>query len=124
MAQGKRGSGKKEMKQVATATISHVRIAPQKLRLVMNLIRGQQIEPALQILQYSPKKGCRIALKLLKSAIANATEGKGADVDRLWIKGGFVNMGRTIKRVMPRAQGRADQIHKKSSHLTIVLGEK
>lgn len=112
------------MKEVATATVRHVRISPQKLRLVINLIRGKQVDSALQILQFSPKKGSRIAMKLLQSAIANAKDKAGADVDNLWIKGGYVDMGRTIKRIMARAQGRADQIHKKSSHMTIVLGEK
>jgi len=115
---------KKEMKVVATASIKHVRISPQKLRVVINLIRGKQVEPALQILQYSPEKGAAIASKLLKSAIANAKESGGADVDSLWVAGGYVDMGRTIKRIMARAQGRADQIHKKSSHMTILLGEK
>jgi large subunit ribosomal protein L22 len=92
--------------------------------LVIDLIRGKQVEPALQILRYSPKKGARIAHKLLESAISNAREQARADVDRLWVTGGFVDAGRTLKRYMPAAHGRATPIHKRSSHLTIVLGEK
>jgi len=115
---------KREMKEVSKASVRRVRISPQKLRLVINLIRGKQVDSALQILQFSPKKGCRIAMKLLQSAIANAKDHTGADVDNLWIKAGYVDMGRTIKSIMPRAKGQADQIHKKSSHMTIVLGEK
>lgn len=109
---------------VAKASLRHVRISPQKARLIINLIRGKQVEPALQILQYSPKKGAALASKLLKSAIANAREGSGADVDRLWVTGGYVDAGRIMKRYMPRAQGRANLIMKRSSHITILVGEK
>ena len=115
---------KREMTEIASATIRHVRISPQKLRLVINLIRGKSVAAALDILQFSPKKGANIAKKLLESAVANAKDKTSADVDSLWVKGGCVDMGRTIKRIMARAQGRADQIQKKSSHMTIVLGEK
>jgi large subunit ribosomal protein L22 len=88
------------------------------------LIKGKQVEPALQILQFNPKKGARIAIKLLKSAIANAKETAGADLDKLWVTGGHVDMGRRLKRIMPRAQGRAMGIEKDSSHITIYLGER
>ena len=115
---------KMQMKEVARASVKHVRISPQKLRLIVDLIRGKQIEPALQILQYSGKKGARIAGKLLKSAIANAKEKGGVDVDTLWVAAGYVDTGRTMKRIMARAQGRADRVHKRSSHITLVVGEK
>jgi large subunit ribosomal protein L22 len=109
---------------VATATLRGVRISPRKARLVLDLIRGQQVEPALQILQYCPKKGAKIVSKLLKSALMNAKEHKGADVDRLWVTEAWANMGQSLRRFMPRAQGRATPIDKTSSHITLVLGEK
>jgi large subunit ribosomal protein L22 len=109
---------------VGTATLRHMRISPRKLRLVLNMIKGKQVEPALQILQFSPRKGALEARKLLQSAIANARERKQADVDRLWVTNGFVNMGRVLKRYMPAAHGRATPIRKRSSHMTIELGQR
>ena len=108
----------------ASATLRHVRLSAQKARLVVNLVRGKQVEPALQILQYSPKKGAVLLEKLLRSAIANARERAGLDVDKLWVTGGWVNEGPTMKRFMPRARGSADTIRKRSSHITVVVGEK
>ena len=108
----------------ASATFRHVRLSAQKARLVINLVKGEQVEPALQILQFSPKKGAVLVEKLLRSAIANARERAGLDVDKLWITGGWVNEGPTMKRFMPRARGSADQIRKRSSHITVVVGEK
>ena len=109
----------------ARATLMGVRISPRKMRWEIDLIRGKQIEPALQILTHSPRKSSRLALKLLKSAIANArSEALSLDVDKLWITEGFVNMGETIWRFMPRAQGRATPIAKRSAHITLVLAER
>ena len=108
----------------ASATLRHARMSAQKARLVINLVRGKQVEPALQILQYSPKKGAALLEKLLRSAIANARERAGLDVDKLWVTGGWVNEGPTMKRFMPRARGSADQIRKRSAHITVVVGEK
>lgn len=108
---------------VAKATLRHVRIAPQKARLVVELIRGKQVEPALQILTFLPKKGARLVEKVLRSAIMNAVERSGADPDRLWVTDGWVDMGRTQKQYLPRAHGRATQLRKRSSHITLLLGE-
>lgn len=122
MAKEKKDSEDRE--KVAWAVMRHVRIAPQKARLMLNLIKGRQVEPALQILEFSPRKGARLIAKVLRSAIMNAKERAGADVDRLWITGGSVDMGRTIKRFMPRARGSANVILKRSSHIRVQLGER
>jgi large subunit ribosomal protein L22 len=110
--------------EVASATLRSIRMSPRKARLVIDLIRGKQVEPALAILKFSPKKGAKIAYKLLQSAIANAREQARADVDRLWITKSWVDEARTLKRYMPAAHGRALPIRKRASHMTIVLGEK
>lgn len=109
---------------VARATVKHVRISPRKCRLVINMIKGKQVEPALQILRFSPKKGARFAVKLLEAAIANAREQSGVDIDKLWVTGAFVDMGRTLKRYIPAAHGRATPNMKRSSHITLLLGER
>jgi len=115
---------KLHLQEVARATARHVRMSPQKLRLTVDLIRGKQIESALQILQFAGTRGAQVTIKLLKSAIANAREKGGVDVDTLWVSAGYVDPGRTMKRIMARAQGRADQIMKRSSHMTLVVGQK
>src|SRR5262245_55673639 len=107
---------------VARATLRHVRISPRKARLVVDLIKGKQIEPALQVLQFQPKKAAVFARKLLLSAASNAKEQAGADVDSLWVVGGYVNMSRTLKRYMPRARGRATPIRKRSANITLEVG--
>jgi len=108
----------------ASATSQGTRLSAQKARLVLGLIRNKQIEPALRVLKYSPKKGARLIEKLLSSAVANARENAGADMDRLWITGAWANEGTTMKRFMPRSRGSADEIKKRSSHITVVVGEK
>lgn len=115
---------KKGEAEVARATLKHMRLSPRKARLVIDLIRGKQVEPAMQVLRYSPKKGAKLAYKLLESAVSNAREGARADVDRLWVTKGWVDAARTLKRYMPAAHGRATPIRKRSSHMTIILGEK
>jgi len=109
---------------MASATLRHVRISPRRARLVLNLIRGKQVDPALQILKYNSRKGSRFIYTLLQSAIANAKEQEGADVDKLWVTGGWVNCAPTMKRFMPCAHGRAEVIRKRSSHITILLNER
>ena len=111
-------------RSVASATLRGVRISPSKARLVVNLVKGMQVDPALQTLEFSPKKGARLLAQLLRSAVMNAKEQSGADVDSLWISDGWVNMAKPLKRYMPRARGSADMIRKRSSHITVVLGER
>ena len=109
--------------QHAQATLNHVRLTPRKLRLAVDLIRGKQVEPALQILQFNKRRASDVIRKLLLSAIANAKEHKGLDIDKLWVRAGYVNQGPTLKRFMPRAKGSASEIKKRSSHVTIVVGD-
>lgn len=106
-----------------TASVRGVRISPRKARIVVEMIKGKQVEPALQILKASGKKAGAFTAKLLESAIANAAERASADVDNLWVKNAYVDMGKTMKRYMPRAQGRATPIRKRSAHITVVLKE-
>jgi large subunit ribosomal protein L22 len=113
-----------EREAVARASIRHVRISPQKVRMVLSLIRGKQVDPAIQVLKFSPKKGAKIVEKLLRSAVANAKEKGNADLDSLWVTGAWANMGQTLHRIMPRAQGRATPINKRSSHITVLLGQR
>jgi large subunit ribosomal protein L22 len=98
-------------------------MAPRKARLVADLIRGKGSEEALNILTFTKKAAAKILIKLLKSAIANATQKKTVDVDRLYIKKITVDQGPTMKRYQPRALGRATMIRKRTSHITIVLDE-
>lgn len=107
---------------VARAQLRHVRISHRKARLVVNMIKGQQVESALRMLRFSPRKASGLTEKLLRSAVANARERAGVDVDTLWVLGGKVDMGRTLKRWMPAAHGRAAPIRKRSAHITIYLG--
>ncbi|MGI6680350.1 MAG: 50S ribosomal protein L22 [Bdellovibrionota bacterium] len=107
---------------VSTATLRGVRISPRKLRLVADLIRGKNVSDALQILAFMPKKAAKITSSVLKSAIANARNNSNIDIDDLVVEQAYVDMGRTLRRFMPRARGVATRIRKRSSHLTISLG--
>ncbi|HMI76874.1 MAG TPA: 50S ribosomal protein L22 [Buchnera sp. (in: enterobacteria)] len=100
------------------------RASAQKIRLVANLVRKQTVQQALYILDYSPKKAALLVKKVLKSAIANAEHNNGADIDNLKVKNIFVNEGPTMKRMMPRAKGRADRILKRTSHITVVVSDR
>jgi len=105
------------------ARLKFARMAPRKARLVADLIRGKRSEEALNILAFTRKAAARTIIKLLKSAIANATQKKTIDIDRLYVKKITVDQGPTMKRYQPRALGRATMIRKRSSHITIVLDE-
>lgn len=108
----------------ATATAKTVRIAPRKLRLVVDLIRGKQVGEALSILKFTPKAGSPVVEKVLLSAIANAEHNFDLDVANLYVSEAYVNEGPTLKRYRPRAQGSASPINKRTSHVTVVVTEK
>ena len=110
--------------QQAKAVARTVRIAPRKARLVMDLIRGKQVGVAVSILNLTPKAASPIIEKVLKSAIANAEHNYEMDANNLVVTQAYVNEGPTLKRFRPRAMGRASQINKRTSHITIVVSEK
>ena len=101
----------------------NIRVTPRKARLVVDVIRGKRVGDALAMLKFMPVHASKVVEKILKSAVANAEQKNIPDVDRLKVKTAFVDQGPTMKRVMPRAMGRANIIKKRSSHITLVLGE-
>ncbi len=108
----------------ARAKLSYARISSRKVKIVIDLIRNKSVGEALAILKFTPKAGAEIVEKLLNSAIANAQNNHNMDVDKLYVAEIFANQGPTLKRIMPRAQGRAFRIRKRTSHITVVLKEK
>lgn len=107
----------------AKAVGKGIRISPQKARLVADVVRGMGVDQAITILRFMPKKGAGIIKKVLESAVANATQDEQADVDNLYIKKIIIDGGPSLKRISPRAQGRATGIIKRTSHITVVLDE-
>ena len=107
----------------ALAKHRFARTSAQKARLVADQIRGLPVAQALDILTYSTKKAAVLVKKVLESAIANAEHNQGADIDELKVAKVFVDEGPTMKRIMPRAKGRADRILKRSSHITVVVAD-
>ena len=105
------------------AVVKHVRISPQKARLVVDLIRGKKVEDADTALGFTHKKAAYIVRKVLKSAMANAAQNPNIDENILYVKEIFVDQGPSLKRWRARAQGRAAPIKKRTSHITVVLGE-
>ncbi|NLI94041.1 MAG: 50S ribosomal protein L22 [Peptococcaceae bacterium] len=106
------------------AVAKFVRISPRKVRQVVDLIRGKKVEEAIAILRFTPKISTEPVSKVLKSAIANAEHNLEMSSDDLYVTKVFVDQGPTLKRIMPRAQGRADRIRKRTSHITVVVGDK
>ncbi len=104
-----------------SATARRLQISPQKARLVVDQVRGKPVADALDILNFSTKKGAVLVRKVLETAIANAENNEGADIDELKVSEVFVNEGMTMKRIKPRAKGRADRIFKRSSHITVTV---
>lgn len=105
------------------AIVRNVRISSRKCKIVVDLIRGKQVSEALAILRYTPKAASPVVEKLLRSAIANAENNMDLSKDTLYVAEVYANQGTTLKRLMPRAKGSADQILKRSSHITVVLDE-
>lgn len=108
----------------ATANAKYVRIAPRKVKLVIDLIRGKEVGEAIAILRHTPKAASPIVEKLLNSAIANAEHNYSLDVNKLVIAQVYANQGPTMKRFRERAMGRASRINKRTSHITLVVSEK
>ncbi len=108
----------------AKAVAKTIRVAPRKVRLVVDLIRGKQVGEAVAILRHTPKAASPVVEKVLKSAIANAEHNYELNPDNLVITEAYVNEGPTLKRFRPRAMGRASQINKRTSHITVVVSEK
>ena len=106
-----------------SARLKGARISAQKARLVADQVRGKPVEAALDLLEFSPKKAAHLVKKVLNSAIANAENNEGADVDELKVSSIFVDEGMTMKRLRPRAKGRADRILKRSCHITVKVAD-
>jgi len=107
----------------ARAYLKNVRIAPRKVQIVLDLIRGKDTAEAVAILKNTPKAACEYLIKLLNSAVANAENNFDMDGNNLYVSECFVTPGPTMKRIMPRAQGRAFRILKRSSHITVAVSE-
>ncbi|RSK25551.1 50S ribosomal protein L22 [Bacillus sp. HMF5848] len=108
----------------AKAIARTVRIAPRKVRLVVDLIRGKQVGEAVAILKHTPKSASPVIEKVLMSAVANAEHNYDMDANNLVVEAAFVDEGPTLKRFRPRAMGRASAINKRTSHITIIVSEK
>ena len=112
----------------AKAYLKYLRIAPRKVQIVADLIRGKDVNTAMAILMQTPKAASEPMIKLLKSAVANAENNNNMDVEKLYVSQVFATPGATpgpiLKRVMPRAQGRAFRINKRTSHVTLAVAEK
>ena len=110
------------MANEVSAILKGVRISPQKARLVADLIRGKKVDNALDILNFSPKKGAEIIKRVVESAIANAENNNGADIDELRIKTIYIDKGAVLKRIRAKAKGSAGKILKPTSHITVIVG--
>lgn len=129
MAKGHRSQIKRERNEKnretrPSAKLSYARVSVQKACFVLDAIRGKDVQTALAVLAYNPRYASSIIKKLLESAIANAENNNGMNRDNLYIAECYANKGPTMKRVKPRAQGRAYRIEKRMSHITIVLDER
>ena len=113
----------KEIKEVKSVA-KYVRIAPRKVRIVMDLIRGKDVADAFAILKFTPKRGSGLIEKVLKSAVANAENNFDMDADNLVVSKCFVDQGPTLKRIHPRSRGQAFSILKHTSHITVIVSEK
>jgi large subunit ribosomal protein L22 len=108
----------------ARASLKNARISPRKVGIVLDLIRGEDVETAMAIIDNTPKAACEYLRKLLKSAVANAVNNYGMNADELYVSECHVGPGPILKRIMPRAQGRAFRINKRTSNVTLVVSER
>lgn len=108
----------------AKAHLKYARISPRKVKIVLDLIRGKDVATAMAILKNTPKSASEYLTKLLRSAVANAEHNFNMDASKLYVSECFVCPGPTLKRIMPRAQGRAYRINKRTSHVTISVKER
>jgi large subunit ribosomal protein L22 len=107
-----------------SAKVTYVRLSSTKARIVLDQIKGKDVKTALGILRYTPRYAATVIEKLLKSAIANAENNNGMDVNNLYVDTAFATQGPTLKRIRPRAQGRAYSILKPTCHITMILNER
>ena len=128
MAKGHRSQIKRQRNENKdtrpSAKISYARVSVTKACFVLDAIRGKDVNTALAILKYNNRKASKIIYKLLESAVANAENNNGLKADNLYVAECFANKGPTMKRIHPRAQGRAYRIEKRTSHITVVLDER
>ena len=128
MAKGHRSQIKRERNENKdtrpSAKVSYARVSVTKACFVLDAIRGKNVNEALAILQYNNRKGSKIIYKLLQSAVANAENNNGLKAENLYVAECYANKGPTMKRIHPRAQGRAYRIEKRTSHITVVLDER
>jgi large subunit ribosomal protein L22 len=129
MAKGHRSQIKRERNEKQrdtrpSAKLSYARVSVQKACFVLDAIRGKDVQTALGIVAYNPRYASTLIEKLLKSAIANAENNNGMNVENLYVEECYANKGPTMKRIRPRAQGRAYRIEKRMSHITIVVNER
>jgi|TARA_B100001146_G_C16136877_1_gene414955 large subunit ribosomal protein L22 len=115
------GHNVEDIEMLVGATARKLPLSPQKARLVVDQIRGKPVDEALSTLTFASQKGARLVRKVLESAIHNAEHNEGADIDELVVAEAYVNAGATMKRIRPRARGRADRILKRSCHVTVTL---
>ncbi len=107
----------------ARAVGKYIRVSPQKTRLVADVVRGMDVDQAITTLKFMPKKAAAILRQVIESAVANATQDEQVDVDNLFVKKIFIDGGPSLKRIRPRAMGRATGIIKRTSHITVILDE-
>lgn len=123
-SQIKRERNEKQRDNRPSAKLTYARVSVQKACFVLDAVRGKDVQTALAILAYNPRYASSLIEKLLKSAIANAENNNGMNVDNLFVAECYANKGPTMKRIKPRAQGRAYRIEKRMSHITVVVDER
>ncbi len=108
----------------AKAIARYIRMSPRKARVVVDLVRGKDVDEALAILQFTPRAASNVVEKVIRSAAANAENNHDMDADSLYVSECYVDQGPTLKRIRPRARGMADRVRKRTSHITVILDER